>query len=223
MDASPAAAAVFTGVLGFVGAAPLLGHDVSWSGGLDQCGAPTITNVAFSTLDRPELSPQSLAYFGWPRAVTDHSASAWSAARQEQGKSVLRLISEFSEMDENWDGYGAHRIGPQTCRFAQSFIEVLLASPGGLPEPDVTPTPAGTISLDWEVGGADAYLEIGNSRFSGYVKSEGQEPRYIEGLGNELDLRLVTLIQDALFPPVPVSNTVNLVTLRDPIIRGMAA
>src|SRR5204863_10222506 len=103
------------------------------------------------------------------------------------------------------------------------FIQVLTRLPAGIPVPEVMPKSGGTMGFEWDVGTAEAYLEIGNTKFSGYVKSEDHEAILIEGRAGEFDERIVMLIQEALFPPATVSNTINLIEVGEPASVRLAA
>lgn len=81
---------------------------------------------------------------------------------------------------ENWDGYGALPISNVAVNNAAAILESisLIASFGA---PEVTPTSAGTISLSWETNNTEAVLEIGNTKYSGYVQTVGQPVIYLHG------------------------------------------
>ena len=104
------------------------------------------------------------------------------ATRFEEAKSARNSIEEFSTLTANWDGYGASPISHMACANARYFVDLIEATPFGLPPPDVAPTPVGTISFEWEAPHAEAYVEIGNSRYSGFIKVRDEEKAiYLEG------------------------------------------
>jgi hypothetical protein len=120
------------------------------------------------------------------------------ATRLEQAKSAQHVIEEFGRLKENWDGYGASPIGEQGREYARHFINVIEASPFGLPAPEICPKPNGTISLEWETPHTEVYIEIGNTRYSGFIKSGQQQVTFLQGRANTLDQQIVALIHSAI-------------------------
>jgi hypothetical protein len=90
----------------------------------------------------------------------------------EEATVARRLINEFKELKDNWDGYGASSISDQTRRNARQLIDIIEATPGSLPIPEISPVPSGTIAFEWEIDDTVVYLEIGNTRFSGYIRTD---------------------------------------------------
>jgi hypothetical protein len=157
------------------------------------------------------------------RVAGAYGASASSAAKLEYCKAARHLIESFSGLENNWDGYGGLAISESARSVARNFIDIIAATPTNLPEPEVAPTSAGTISIEWETDRAEAYIEIGNTKFSGFVKTEGQEPLYLEGRLNELDQRAIALIQDAILPPVMSSEPISQIRFDEAVYAQLAA
>lgn len=155
--------------------------------------------------------PDNFAY--WPLTAT----------RFEQAKPVRRLIDEFRCLRENWDGYGAAAICEQVCNNAQRFIDIIDASPVGLPIPNVAPMPTGTISFEWETEHAEAYLEIGTTRFSGFIKPNRQEPTFFEGHVGYLDQQIVSDLQRGIYGPAMYSAPITEIHIRAPGHERLAA
>jgi hypothetical protein len=128
-------------------------------------------------------------------------AGAAIATRLEEAKTALHSIDEFASLEENWDGYGASPISSQVRGHAQRFIKMIEASSSGLPVPEVSPMPSGTISFEWETQNTEAYLEIGNTRYSGFIKTNRQQTVFLQGLAEDLDQQTVSLIQRAISAP----------------------
>ena len=75
---------------------------------------------------------------------TFESSQALFGNKTEVISELWATASECSE--ENWDGNGAAAIELWAVRKAERFIRVL---PEGVPMPEVTPEPDGSIGLDW--------------------------------------------------------------------------
>jgi hypothetical protein len=131
------------------------------------------------------------------------------ATRIEQAKSARFAIKALAELRENWDGYGAAAISEQTRDNALRFVSLIEAAPHGLPAPEISPKPNGTISFEWETPRVEAYLEIGNTRYSGFVTTDQQPPTLLEGFADSLDQQIVAVVQAAmsLAPAHPASIT----------------
>lgn len=97
-------------------------------------------------------------------------------------KEVQATINELSLLSDNWDGYGALRILPETLENAN----LVVANLGwrALPTPEVSPNPNGTISFEWESSYGYGLLEVGKTRASFFVQNERQE--YVAGRDGDL-------------------------------------
>ena len=131
------------------------------------------------------------------------------AARLEEAKSARHNIEELACLKENWDGYGASAISQRARDNALYFISLIEAAPYGAPIPEISPTPNGTISFEWETPHAEAYLEIGNTRYSGFITTGQQQSALFEGQADSLDQQIIALVQRAmsLAPAHPASIT----------------
>lgn len=118
-----------------------------------------------------------------------------SASRIEEARNARERLHEFGSLADDWDGYGAAAISPETLKNSEWFLSLIEAAPGGLPIPDVSPTPSGTIAFAWEAPTASAYVEIGNTRFSGYITGKDGAPRFLEGLVVYLDQNVISELQ----------------------------
>jgi hypothetical protein len=129
-----------------------------------------------------------------------------TATQLEETKSARQTIDAFRTLSENWDGYGAAAISPMACDNARYFIDLIEAAPFGLPVPELSPTPAGTISFEWEGSHAEAYLEIGNTRYSGFIKIDHeQEPAFLQGYVECMGQKIIRFIQTAIAEPLTTS------------------
>jgi hypothetical protein len=94
----------------------------------------------------------------------------------DAAQSVMEAIGTLGA---NWDGYGARPISSAVCTNAQRF---LAASSLAMPNPEITPTSNGTLNFEWESHDADAYLEIGRTRYSGHVQPRHGDTVYLNGM-----------------------------------------
>ncbi|MGH7102883.1 MAG: hypothetical protein ACREFJ_10855 [Acetobacteraceae bacterium] len=104
------------------------------------------------------------------------------------------MIESFADLGDNWDGYGASAISERVRQQARQFVDIVEAALELLAIPDVAPTPSGTVSFEWASSVAEAYLEIGNTRYSGYIKTE-QGPILLDGDVNSLDQQIVSVLE----------------------------
>ena len=121
-----------------------------------------------------------------------------------------RKISELASMDENWDGYGALRISPETTSNTLSCLDNLLRV---APVPDITPNPNGTISLEWETERGVAHLEIGKTRFSFYLKLRSGKPILADGLAKHIPEYVGGIVSSFLFPVQNAAGTMTKITV----------
>jgi|SRR5271157_2016603 len=149
-----------------------------------------------------ELEPIVASFRSWIEAnFLRHSSGAFSyglstAMRIEEAKAARHLLQEFATLKQDWDGYGASPISDAARVHARSLIDMIEAAPGAPPIPEISPTPSGTISFEWETQGAYAYLEIGSTRYSGFIKTE-QGPTLFQGSTDYLDQNILSLIQSS--------------------------
>jgi hypothetical protein len=135
----------------------------------------------------------------------------FTAQRIENAKTARESINELGSLQDNWDGYGASPISDQARRHASLFIDMIEAAPSGVPIPEVSPTPSGTIAFEWETHDGQAYLEIGNTRYSGYIKLDRQAPTFIHGQVDYLlfNQPIIASIQRAISAPATPSPPVT--------------
>jgi hypothetical protein len=177
--------------------------------GINQgCVTNAITNMHFWSTVSP-LSPleesvqpvQSFVY--WVPAAT------WL----EELKLARHSIDEFALLEENWDGYGAASISDQARKHAHHFINEIAAAALDVPVPEVSPKPTGTISFEWEAPHAEVYIEIGNTRYSGFIKTDQAPPVFLRGHADSMDQQIVALIQRAIAAP-PTTSAPTITEIR---------
>jgi hypothetical protein len=156
------------------------------------------------------LAPRLIvATLPWGRGLTycDPSSTTtggqWERARGKiQGLSVL---------ERDWDGYGAAPMGKAAVAHTLQAIDILSILP--IPAPEISPTSRGTISLVWEFGRTEACIEIGNSRYSGYIKIASQAPAFVEGVAGALDSQVFWPIAFSVFDPCARAPTITNIRL----------
>jgi hypothetical protein len=88
-------------------------------------------------------------------------------------------ISKINKLGDNWDGYGAIRPNKKTINQANAFLSGLhLSILQYLNEEDISPTPYGTIVMDFYRGNNRLSIEFGESKigfFSEFVNNQNVE------------------------------------------------
>lgn len=115
-------------------------------------------------------------------------------------------IDEIALMPDNWDGYGAVRIGQETKRNAKNALNTLHTV---TPIPDITPNPNGTISLEWESPEGFGHLEIGRTKFSFYIKPRLGSTILVDGDADKIDANIGIWVSDMLFPLQHSAETIK--------------
>lgn len=94
-------------------------------------------------------------------------------------------LCELQGLTENWDGYGGKPPAEQVPENAWELIVAVDVFGGALPS-ELTPTPYGTITITWEAEGAEAAIEVGQTRYVGYCERSGRTPAFVSGLIEDL-------------------------------------
>lgn len=111
--------------------------------------------------------PDPRSFLTQPANQTRHQISA--------AESVIEAIGTLGE---GWDGYDAIAISPVVCANAKTFLTI---GPLELSVPEITPTSNGTLNFEWTSNNAEAYLEIGQTRFTGHIQTKKGETIYLDG------------------------------------------
>ena len=109
-----------------------------------------------------------VVFHKWLKGKTSENIGGMTVARIKQWEDTKLYIQEFGKLDDNWDGYGAESINEKVVSNACRIMD-MLRSVSWLTLPEMAPTTRGTISLSWENEDDEMYLEIGNTRYSGYI------------------------------------------------------
>jgi len=125
---------------------------------------------------------------------------------------AVARVRSFVSFGKGWDGYGAASIKPATISNAVRLLEAFRL-PTALGTPFVAPHPNGTITLEWESPFGDAYLEIGQTRYSFYAKPTVGEAILLEGATDMVRIDLMaSTITRIVFPILSSSNSVYSIT-----------
>lgn len=103
-----------------------------------------------------------------PPPVAVSTAFSDLASQPEWTDKLLRKLDRLAELQDDWDSYGAPAIDAHAMRFAAQLAGIVSAWTGGVPLPNVWPTVAGGVQLEW-IDAADEYyarLEVDPQRCS---------------------------------------------------------
>ncbi len=113
---------------------------------------------------------------------------------------LIKKISELSKLNENWDGYGAIAINQSVIVNSNKFIRKMPnAIKSQLRKENITPTPYGTIVLDWRTKNLLVSVEIGSSKIGFFSEAENGENKSIDGIifnENSLPKELLEAFRD---------------------------
>ena len=91
-----------------------------------------------------------------------------------------RLL-EFRHLSDGWNGPNSVGVLAEVLSRVELALHVVKSIPT-LPEPELTPTNHGTISLEWASKHAEVYIEVGKTRMSGFIKGEGGRLTLLSGM-----------------------------------------
>ncbi|WP_426623309.1 hypothetical protein ACPPVW_11770 [Leifsonia sp. McL0607] len=106
-----------------------------------------------------------------------------------------RTLEEIACLGDGWDGYKG--IAPAKTTRLNAWQALREFEAEGLTPNDITPNSNGTISLEWETDSAEAYLEVGKTRFSMYIKERGKTS-YFDGLATDIPRSIPQLLRRAV-------------------------
>ena len=111
---------------------------------------------------------------------------------------IYKRIAEINELRDNWDGYGAATISPRIIDTILQFLQVLPAKYAmKLDEDSLTPTPYGTLVVNWEVDRDIISLEIGeeSAAYFSEIKAYYISEDYIYNIGVEVPTSILNLLE----------------------------
>lgn len=101
-------------------------------------------------------------------------------------------IREISELEDNWDGYGAIAVKEKVI---ENVLNLVITLNGEEIDKctDIFPNPHGTISIEWENEKNELLsLEIGEYNYSYFVKYNNANPKLINGESLIQDIKNLT-------------------------------
>jgi hypothetical protein len=114
---------------------------------------------------------------------------------------VLREVDDMllpiRELRNEWHGPKSVAISAEVADRTRQLAA--RAASEGLPVPEVTPNPHGTITLEWESHNASLSLEVGRSKTSGYLRTDGNDPILISD-AKQLSSDFFAIAQSTLVP-----------------------
>jgi hypothetical protein len=116
-------------------------------------------------------SPRQGSQTAWSVRKPQERVARWAV---ERAKASLR---ELEDLTPGWDGYGAAPLSRKVRLNAWHALEQAVGL--GLIA-DVSPRSDGTISLEWEINGTVAHLQIGSNSYSMYV-DKGASTQFFSG------------------------------------------
>ena len=127
-----------------------------------------------------------------------YSTTSCSASGYYIRQSMLDDIHSFRSLEDGWLGPGSQRIPVETAEKVKTVAD-LLGRVEGLPNPDLTPTQNGTISLEWASSRGEVYVEYGKTRISGFLRIEDSPTIYFKDV-NSLQPSFYTEVRNMLYP-----------------------
>jgi hypothetical protein len=124
---------------------------------------------------------------------SDHFSAVSTTLRSTSMKYVEGLLA----LEDGWDGYGGYAPSRLVCDHATRLIGNLAREFPSLPSPDISPSSNGTVLLTWEATMGTAVLEIGDLKFSGYIRrSDSSAP--LSGEAQQLGKNELSIIAGCL-------------------------
>jgi hypothetical protein len=103
--------------------------------------------------------------------IASIQVSAISCAEQ-----LFQILNGIADLDNDWDGYGALKISDEAIAASRQIIGNAI----GLQPFDLTPRANGTLAMEWQKNGREAYVEIGKTRVSGYITKESNQTYFLD-------------------------------------------
>lgn len=202
--------------------------DLFISGLANTLHVPALTAASYSQYAASpawiDLSMNATALAGWlHQSVTLQSNAQFSASALDACEVLKLEIGNFASLSQNWDGYGGLPVSERVVSNAQCAVDTIEWLPFLFPIPEAYPNSNGTIAFEWNTDDGEAYLEIGNTRYSGYVQSAATDPIYFQGTADRIDWNVFTQINSSLFPALDYSTTISEIWLPEPEYELLAA
>ncbi len=142
-----------------------------------------VGQAAIRRLIRTKRLPAKRAGPGYVIARQDVEGMKRNGEQQEAVRGALEDVYEECRSD-NWDGYGAKRVGRRSYSEAARFCALL---PASMPAPDVAADPDGEITFEWHEGQRKAFsVSVGPKSQLTYAGVFGKNKAHgVEHFGDE--------------------------------------
>jgi hypothetical protein len=153
----------------------------------------------------PELMPDNLCdlYRVWATRTTGYSIR----------RGMIEEIESFRNLGEGWLGPDSRKIPEETSDKVTNVAQTL-ENVEGLPDPELTPTQNGTISLEWESNRGEAYVEFGKTRISGFLRIEDAPTLYFRDV-ESIPASFYSEVRDLLYPSAQAHSITTIGTALD--------
>lgn len=120
-------------------------------------------------------------------------------------QSFREVLEKISTLKSNWDGYGALPVDPLVVKRAWDALSKFAAA--NLPPDDVSPRSPGTIAFVWSNDSREAEIEIGKTRFVGFVETLSSSTSHLQGRSVDIDAGVVDAVRRLYQEPVALGVT----------------
>lgn len=132
------------------------------------------------------------------------------ASKEQERLYLKKRVYELANLEDNWDGYGAIAISRKIIDYVLGIIDM-----EGSFSPEISPQSNGTISLEWVANYGEAYLEIGNLYYSGYISLHSiKKPFTLEGQSNSINQTTIHTIFHYLLSSNASSPTITSIKIK---------
>jgi hypothetical protein len=129
-----------------------------------------------------------------PQGMLSDYFTYQSPLASEAHINAAQTLRDISHLTEDWDGYGALQVSTEALASAYW----ILSNSYNLPVPEFTPTANGTLGVEWKRGEKEAYVEVGKTRVSGYVKPTASKTYYVACASSDAPISLSAIIHGIL-------------------------
>lgn len=168
-----------------------------------------VATASFSLLATAAVKAELLRPVEVPGQAVQQSPDAFATSMHAHCLGLLcQQVRQFGALADDWDGYGA--VAPSEAA-TSNVLDLLSRLPGEwvlrLPLDGLTPTPYGTITLEWALAGDYLSVEVGDTAWS-YTAEAAGRPQLAPATtypNPELLARVQTLL-DQIFPDAAAHN-----------------
>ena len=132
-----------------------------------------LSATGFSQVVEPSYIPIKTQDYRIIKRTLSNDSNCYSYQREY----ILKMIKEFQNFPDNWDGYGAIPVLKESADNSHILINELSNS-NIEKNTDIYPNPSGTVSLKFERGERVVSLEIGDKTFTYYAELPPLEVQY---------------------------------------------